>query len=131
MAIYTNLPLYKAAYTLMLDVSRMMPNLPRDCRYSLGQDLRNKIMEIIICVYKANRVKIKHDIISKMQEAIVEAQVYIRVMCDLKYISERKYVVLSDQTVEISKQISAWAKSEKRLENGEHRNISQGQNAKG
>lgn len=115
MAIYTNLPLYKAAYTLMLDVSRMMPNLPRDCRYSLGQDLRNKIMEIIICVYKANRVKIKHDIISKMQEAIVEAQVYIRVMCDLKYISERKYVVLSDQTVEISKQISAWAKSEKRL----------------
>lgn len=131
MAIYTNLPIYKAAYSLMLDVSRMMPDLPRDCRYSLGQDLRSKIMEIIICVYRANRVRIKYDIISKMQEAIIEAQVYIRVMCDLKYISERKYILLSDQTVEISKQLSAWSRSENRQQNGEHRNINQGQNTQG
>lgn len=112
MAIYTNLPIYKESYMLMLSVGKMMPNLPRDCRYTLGQDLRQKIMEIIVLIYRANRVRSKVAIISKMRENLLEVQVYLRLMCDMKYISERKYIELVEQTTGMSKQMAAWEKSE-------------------
>lgn len=121
MAIYTNLPIYKSSYTLMLDVSRMLPDMPRDCRYSFGQEVRQKIMEIIILIYRANRTRQKVDIILRMREKLLEVQVYIRLMCDLRYISEGKYMALAEQTTYMSKQMSAWEKSEKQKINGEDR----------
>ena len=111
MAIYTNLPVYKASYSLMLEVNRLMPNLPRDCRYSMGQEIRQKIMEIIVLIYRANRTREKVAVISKMRETLLEVQVYIRLMSDLKYISERKYVQLIEQTTSMSKQMAAWERS--------------------
>ncbi len=112
MAIYTNLPVYKASYCLLLSVSKMLPNLPRDCRYSIGTELRHKLVEIIILIYRANRERSKVSIIRKMRERLLEAQVYIRLLCDMKYISEKKYLELVEQTSDMSKQMSAWEKSE-------------------
>lgn len=112
MAIYTNLPIYKASYSLLLEINRMMPNVPRDCRYSIGQELRKKIMEIIVLIYRANRTRDKLSTIVKMRESLLEVQVYIRLMSDMKYISERKYINFVEQTTSMSKQLSAWEKSE-------------------
>ncbi len=112
MAIYTNLPIYKASYLLLLEVNRMMPNVPRDCRYSMGQELRQKIMEIIVLIYRVSRIKNKVYTISKMREILLEVQVYIRLMSDMKYISERKYTQLIEQTTSMSKQMTAWERSE-------------------
>lgn len=121
MAIYTNLPIYKAAYGLMLSVSKIMPLLPRDSRYSLGQDCRRKIMDIIVLIYRANRMRHKVRTISTMRETLLEVQVYIRLMCDLRHISERKYVELAEQTASMSKQMAAWEKSEQQKESdGNH-----------
>lgn len=117
MAIYTNLPVYKAAYALMLAVSRMMPDLPRDCRYSLGQDLRRKIMEMIVLIYKANRTKQKVPLIARMREVLLEIQVYFRLLSDMRYISEGRYADLAEQTANLSKQMAAWEKSENQKQN--------------
>ncbi len=114
MAIYTNLPIYKASYGLMLSVTKMLPDLPRDCRYGMGQDLRSKIMMIIVLIYRANRTRRKQPIISLMRETLLEVQVYLRLLCDLRHISERRYVMLAEQTSDMSKQLSAWEKSEER-----------------
>lgn len=112
MAIYTNLPVYKASYNLMLMLNRLIPTMSRDCRYSLGQDARNKIMEIILFIYRANRTRQKLPFISSMKESLLEVQVYVRLMCDLKYISEKKYMELAELCIDISKQMAAWEKSE-------------------
>lgn len=120
MGLYTNLPIFQASYSLILAVSRMMPDMPRECRYSLGQEVRQKIMSIILQIYNANRTRDKLPIISAMRESLLEVQVYIRLMCDLHYISERKYIELVEQTTSMSKQMSAWEKSEiKRLGGGQ------------
>lgn len=124
MAIYTNLPIYKSAYSLLLAVNRIMPNLPRDCRYSIGVEVRNKLMEIIILVYRANRSWQKYGIIENMREILVEIQVYLRLMCDMKYVSENCYMMLAEQAVSMSKQLSAWEKSVKRNNNGDAENHS-------
>ena len=120
MAIYTNLPVYKAAYSLMLDVSRMLPNLPRDCRFSLGVDVRRGVMDIIIFIYRANRTRHKVPVIAKMRETLLEVQVYFRLMCDLRYISENKYVALMELTSDMSRQMALWEKSECRKGGGQN-----------
>lgn len=112
MAIYTNLPVYKASYNLMLLLSSLIPTMSRDCRYSLGQDARKKIMEIVLSIYRANRTRQKLPFISAMRESLLEVQVYVRLMCDLKYISEKKYMELAERCIDISKQMAAWEKSE-------------------
>ena len=68
-------------------------------------------MEIIVLIYRANRTREKVAVISKMRETLLEVQVYIRLMSDLKYISERKYVQLIEQTTSMSKQMAAWERS--------------------
>lgn len=69
-------------------------------------------MEIIVLIYRASRTKKKAFIISKMRETLLEVQVYIRIMNDMKYISERKYAQLVEQTTSMSKQMAAWERSE-------------------
>lgn len=116
MAIYTNLPIYRATYTLLLDVTKAMQNVPRDCRYTLGQDLRRKLTEILVLIYQANRTPHKLKTIALMRETLLEAQVYIRLMSDMHYISEGKYLALAEQTSNMSKQMTSWEKSERTRE---------------
>lgn len=105
----------------MLSVNKIMPLIPRDTRYSLGQDCRRKIMDIIVLIYRANRTRQKAKVISMMRETLLEVQVYIRLMCDLRHISEKKYVELAEQTSSMSKQMAAWEKSEQRKQSdGNH-----------
>lgn len=113
MAIYTNLPIYKASYSLLLDVTRTMAGVQRDCRYTVGQDLRRRLMDIVILIYRANRTRHKVPVIAQMRETLLEAQVYIRLMCDMRYISEGKYAALAEQTAAMSRQMTAWEKSER------------------
>ncbi len=118
MAIYTNLPIYKATYSLLLSVSQLLPNLPRDCRYSIGMELRGRLMAIIIQIYRANRVRNKVPIILAMRETLLEAQVYVRLLCDMRHISEGKYAELAERTQNMSKQMAAWEKSEASKQSG-------------
>lgn len=121
MAIYTNLPIYKASYDLLLSLTKLMPNLPRDCRYTLGQDIRKTIMELIVLIYRANRTNYKVKIISEMRELLLEAQVYLRLMKDMRYLAERKYLELAELTSSMSKQLASWEKSEmQRQQAGQH-----------
>lgn len=113
MAIYTNLPVYKASYSLMLAVNKIMQDSPRECRYTLGQDVRRKIMDIILQIYQANRIRTKLDKILRMRESLLEVQVYLRLMSDMRYISDKKYMMLADMTADISKQMSSWERYER------------------
>lgn len=112
MAIYTNLPIYKASYSLLLSVSRAIPEMSRDCRFSVGQDLRKRLMDIIIQIYNANRERDKVPIIRKMREYLLESQVLIRIMGDLHYISLGRQAEWMEYAVSISKQMAAWEKSQ-------------------
>lgn len=114
MAIYTNLPIYKDTYSLLLKISAIMTLLPRDSRYTIGQELRKSVMQILILIYRANRIRQKIIHIQQMKEILLEAQVYIRLLSDMKHISEKKYVELIEITTSIAKQMNNWEKSETR-----------------
>lgn len=113
MAVYTNLPIYKLSYTFALEITKMYPNLPRDCRYSMAQQMRQRVLDLIVLIFRASRSKDKVLLISEMREVTVEIQVYCRLMKDMKYITDKKYVSLIDYTEMMSKQLSSWENSER------------------
>ncbi len=108
MAIYTNLPVYEESYQLLLDVVNFTRNIQRDLRYTLGEKLKQNIIDILVLIFKANKTKDKTEHIAMARETLVEVQVVIRILNDLKQISDRQYIVLAEKTTSISKQLSSW-----------------------
>lgn len=110
MAIYTNLPVYEESYQLLLDVVNFTRNIQRDLRYTLGEKLKQNIIDILVLIFKANKDRSKVSHISLARETLVEVQVVIRILNDLKQISDRQYIILAERTTNISKQLTSWEK---------------------
>lgn len=120
MAIYTQLPIYRASYNLLLEICRMQKDIPKDSRYTIGQALKSKAMDIIVLIYRASRSQHKVNTIMTMRETLLEVQVYIRLLCDMRQISEKRYSALAEQTSGMSKQMAAWEKSERAKREGKN-----------
>lgn len=112
MAAYENLPVYKAAYDLLLDVFRMNNNLTREYRYTLGEKLKLELMQLIVTIYKANvNEDEKEDNLRLARECIVVIKLHMRLLHDLKQIQMKRFVALNEKTENLSKQVTAWHKS--------------------
>ncbi|WP_133130625.1 four helix bundle protein [Legionella yabuuchiae] len=53
MAFYTELPVYKASYQLVLGVFEVTRDFPREYRYTLGQDMKRDTLHLLRCIYRA------------------------------------------------------------------------------
>lgn len=117
MANYDNLPVYKAAYDLLLYVFQIGHNMQRDYRYTLGETLKKELVGILVLIYKANMVTGKSDIIAEARERIVVVKLHLRLLCDLKQISMKGYANGAQMAESVSKQLAAWQKSQKNTNN--------------
>lgn len=115
MAIYENLPVYKQSYDLLLEIYEMSKNMSRDHRFTIGEELKKRVMELMVCIYHANGSAgdDKRAYLKRAREYMVEIKLYIRLLSDLKQISVKKFAGLTEKTESISKQLTAWAKSVK------------------
>ena len=59
MAHYQNLPVFKDAYDLLLRVYTVSRTFQRDFRYTIGEDLKKVLMEMMLCLFRANRSRAK------------------------------------------------------------------------
>lgn len=118
MAIYDNLPVFKASYDLLIEVYEMCDKLPREYRHTLGERLKNDITELMIRIYRANAAMEKMAIILSAREYMVTIKLYIRLLHDLRQLSVKRYALLAEKSETISKQLAAWCKGveKKRLE---------------
>ena len=115
MAIYDNLPAYKAAYDLLVDIYKANINLPREYRYTLGEKMKTELTDLLVCIYKANSNDYqKEENLRYAREHIVVVKLYLRLLHDLGQISQKRLVAFTEQTEGISKQLTAWLKSTQR-----------------
>ena len=54
MAVYDNLPVYKAAYDLLRSMYEKTGKIPRDVKYTLVEVLKKDLTEIMVMIYRAN-----------------------------------------------------------------------------
>jgi hypothetical protein len=112
MAVYDNLPVYKAAYDLLVAIFRMNDNLTKQYKYTLGEALRNTLVELLVTIYKANVDKHEKPLLLRGAiEKIVTIKLYVRLLHDLNQITLKRFTAICDQTEEVRKQLSAWHKS--------------------
>ena len=113
MAIYDNLPVYKASHDLLLEVYNVCEKIPRGYKYTLGEKLKDEVTEIMVNIYEANATTEKKPLIRSAQKCLVRTKIYLKLLHDMKQISTKRLASISDRTETVSKQLSSWLKSQK------------------
>ena len=111
MAHYSELPVYKATYDLLLQVFGMVHNLGKEYKYSLGEKIKNEVTDMLSNIYRANRTREKNVPLDKARENLELVRLYIRILKDTKQIGMNKYLFLNKNLESISKQLAGWHKS--------------------
>ena len=112
-ATYDNLPVFKACYDLLFVVIAWCAKMTKDFRYTIGEELKRRLIDVEIAIYRANSEKSKEgkiENIYRAQELMVEVKLYIRILHDAKQLSTKHYAMASQMFVEVDKHLMAWRK---------------------
>ena len=112
------LQLYQASYQYAKEIYRIKLKLPKSLKYDLGQESFSSSLNVVKCVALASRSKDKGRLILRLLAEAEAEWVFLRLLYDLRGISEGEFKVLSERLSEIEKQAQAWLKwcqKEKRL----------------
>lgn len=110
--LYSGLPVYKSSQILLELIFTKLEKLPRDYKYTLGEDIKKRAFEILLEIYRANRDKCnkrKHIDIAK--DHVEFLKLSFRLLKDLKIIGVKKHSMLLLSLSEVSKQLNGWGKS--------------------
>jgi hypothetical protein len=111
MANYIELPVYKVAYDLLLQIYALTHNLTREYKFTLGEKLKNEITELLSNIYRANRISEKAKYLETARENLELVRLYVRILLDTKQISSKKHIFLNLSIEKVSKQLAGWHKS--------------------
>ncbi len=109
------LPIYKTSYDLLLFSFQIIKDMKKDYKYTVGEKLKNEIMEMIMNIYWANKTKdkkLKIKKIKKAQEEVEVVRILFRLLHDLREIKLRKFTEVNLKIEDVSRQLTGWAKSQ-------------------
>jgi len=111
MALYNELPVYKATYDLLLAIFQFTKEFSKEYKYTVGESLKKETIELLTLIYRANSRHQKTDELQMAREQIEVIRLLIRVMKDMKQISLEKFVKINQAVENVSKQLSGWQKA--------------------
>lgn len=111
MATYDNLPVFKASYTLLLVLFTGVRHMQRDYRYTLGERMKDEMLELVVNIFRANSRPEKKPYLSKAREHIEVVRLMLRLSHDLKQFPLKDFALASEKVESISKQLAAWERS--------------------
>ena len=82
MAKYDELPVFKATYDLLLRIYMVSQHWSRDIRYTLGEELKKEVIEILQLIYQANASKKKVAFLSSCRVKLIKVRLQIQVTDD-------------------------------------------------
>ena len=116
MATYDQLPVYKTTYDLFLSIFHVCQNMERDIKFTIGERLKNEIIELQINVFRANCREDKCALLDSARENVEVIRLLLRVLNDMKQIKLEKFVDLNASLESVSRQLVAWQKSVKKID---------------
>ena len=103
MAQYEHLPIYKQTYDILLRTLTATKDFPREYKYTLGQKIKDELIEIVVLIYRANSAKNKEQHIQEIMERIQAVQLLMHLSHDMKILPRRHYAALSERTENLSR----------------------------
>lgn len=101
MAQYKHLPIYKLTYELLQRVIEITKGFPRDLKFTLGQQIKNESIEMIVLIYKANSTTDRLQYIEALLERLQVVELILRLCHDMRLIPVKKYAAVVEQTASI------------------------------
>ena len=108
MALYYNLPVYKASYELMKMLFACSSGFAREYKYTTGQELKNEGMSLIKNIYRANKAQSKTEYLEAFLDDFEVLKLEVRLCVDLKILPIRKQAELAALMDSIGRQITGW-----------------------
>lgn len=108
MALYTELPVYRDSYTLILKVFEYTKEFDKEYKYTLGQDMKRDALRLIRNLYRANKTTSKVAHLEVFLDELELLKLEIRLSVDMKLLPMKKQAVLSGLVERISKQVIGW-----------------------
>ena len=112
MAQYQHLPIYKSTYELLRLVTHATSNFPKSYKYSLGDKLREEVVEMVVFIFKANSSRSERALhASQFLERLQVVELLVRLSKDLRLMTVKQFseiVMLSDG---LGRQAQGWIKS--------------------
>jgi hypothetical protein len=105
---YNHLPIFQAGYKLNLDIYRATEQFSRECKYTLGQKMKELVLEFLIDIVAANQKKDKRKALADAKIILEQIRICVRLAFDLKILGLRRYEYLSRAIEEVSKQLAGW-----------------------
>lgn len=112
MALFTELPVYKLGYDLLIQTYKRTAVFSREYKYTIGERLKNETTDMLINIYKANKSKkeTRQQYIDGARQNVEVVRLLVRLCKDLKIIGMKGFVALNMQVEELSKQLASWQK---------------------
>jgi len=111
MAIYSELPVYKASYDLLLEVFQFTKDFHKEYKYTVGESIKKETIALLTLIFRASSRQDKQTVIQEARERIEVIRLFIRLMNDMKQMSLKKFVHINQKVEEVSKQLTGWQKS--------------------
>jgi len=111
MAQYQHLPIYKLTYDILLRIMQVTKNFPREYKYTLGQKLRDEIIELVVLIYRANSHKDKATFLAMIVERVQLIQLLIRLSHDIRILQRKHYADLAEKTDSLARQAQGWKRA--------------------
>ena len=108
---FNSLPVYGLAYRLTIEITEMTSRLERNYRYSLGEDIRLGIKKTLLSITLAGKGEGREVNIHAARLAMLDVQLSLRILADLKVLPDKRYVYFLDITEDIVKQLTNWERS--------------------
>jgi hypothetical protein len=108
MALHSELPVYKAAYDLLLTVFQFVKDFSREYKYSVGDALKGEAMALMTLLFRANTRLDREAVLQEARERVEVIRLYVRLMRDLQQVSVKKFVHLNARVETVSRQLAGW-----------------------
>ena len=110
MALHIDLPIYKLAYDLLSLATELTRNMPRDFKASLGAQIRNECIGLIVLIGRANIAADKTPHLDAMLEGLQVVELLMRLSHDKRFISPKQWAASVTITERIGQQAGGWRK---------------------
>ena len=111
MTFASNLPIYKVAYDLFKEVTDSTRNMPRDVKQSLGGQIRNETLEIVVLIFRANAAMEKVPYLTDLIERVDVVDLLLRLARDMGFIPTKQYARAIELTASVGRQAGGWKKA--------------------
>ncbi|MBS7786569.1 four helix bundle protein [Flavobacterium sp. CYK-55] len=111
MKLYSDLPVYKSTYDLLLGIFEFTKSFSKEYKYTVGESLKKETIDLLILIYRVNSRHDKGKVLEEAKERIEVIRLLIRLMKDLHQISIKNFVNINSKVEDVSKQLTGWHKS--------------------